>query len=72
MSQAVYLSDELARQLTDAAARLGKPPEALLEEALIGYLSRPHRQFVSAGAGDDPSLDARQTREILKIAWGKR
>jgi len=51
---------------------MGKPPEALLEEALTGYLSRPHRQFVSVGAGDDPSLDARQTREILKIAWGKR
>jgi plasmid stability protein len=72
MPQAVYLSDELTRQLKVAAERLGRSPEALLEEALTRYLSPPHRQFVSLGTGDDPSLDARQTREILKEAWGKR
>jgi predicted transcriptional regulator len=72
MPQAVYLSDELARQLTDAAKRVGKPPEALVEEALRRYLSPGHRQFVSVGAGEDVSLDARQTRELLKELWGKR
>jgi predicted transcriptional regulator len=72
MPQALYLSDELTHLLKAAAERMGRPPEALLEEALTRYLSRPHRQFTSAGAGDDPSLDARQTREILQEARGKR
>jgi predicted transcriptional regulator len=68
MSQAICLSDELTRQLTEAAKRLGKPPEALVEEALERYLSPSRRQFVSVGAGDDASLDARYTRELLKEA----
>lgn len=72
MPRAVYLSDELAHQLSDAAKRLGKPPEALVEEALRRYLSPVGRQFVSVGAGEDASLDARQTRELLRELWGKR
>jgi predicted transcriptional regulator len=69
MANAIYLSDALERELRELAERTGKPQETILEEALHYYLAR--RNFASLGAGDDPTLDARQTRELLKDAWGK-
>jgi metal-responsive CopG/Arc/MetJ family transcriptional regulator len=75
MPSSIYLEDNLQRQLQDLAERTGKSPGELLREALTQYLGNEHhsqRIFKSLGAGDDPSLDAQRTHELLATAWGKR
>jgi predicted transcriptional regulator len=72
MPTTISLSDKLQHQLKDVAERTGKPQEEIVSEALTQYFSKSGRTFSSLGAGDDPTLDARQTKELLKEAWGKR
>lgn len=63
------LNPELERQLREAAAETGEAPSDIVAEALALYLGK-RRRFTSVGVGDDPTLDARQTRELLKN-WHK-
>jgi hypothetical protein len=72
MPTTISLSEKLQHQLEEAAERTGKPQDELVTEALTEYFSRARGKFSSFGAGNDPTLDARQTRELLKQAWGKR
>ncbi len=72
MPTTISINDEIQRQLKDEADRTGKPQDELVTEALTQYLTKVSRSFSSLGAGDDPTLDARRTHQLLEQTWGKR
>ena len=63
---AISISSELEQRLRNASESSGESPDVILMAALELYLAQETSRFSSLGAGDDPNLDARQTRALLK------
>ncbi len=66
----LYLSEELRQTLEAAARRTGRAQADLVREALRAYLDALAPPVGrSIGAGDDPGLSARDSKDWLRRQW---
>jgi hypothetical protein len=66
MSQDVHLSEELARRLEVAAARLGVSPDELAAEVLDAHVPGRRPRFIGIGHSGGGESVAERHREIIR------
>ena len=70
----VFLPDETAEALQEAARRLGRPQSELLREALEEYLprhARPWPESVAAGRHHVAGVTARNAKASVRAEWDR-
>ena len=70
----VFLPDETAAALAEAARRLGRPQSELLREALEEYLprhARPWPRSVGAGHHRIEGVTARNAKAWVRAEWDR-
>ena len=69
----LYLTDQIQRDLKDAARRTGRTEAELVREALGQYLSQHARPWPkSIGMASNPEVQGRETEEWLRAHWHPR
>jgi predicted transcriptional regulator len=68
----IFLTEDLDRQLQEAARRAHRPQAEIVREALAQYLraqARPWPRSVGMGKNDDPSVTSNNVKEWVRDTW---